>query len=75
MTQEKLLSLIDQAAAEGWTELDLSGKGLTELPGAIAYSPIRICYFCPKSKMKGLLLTGKKKSVHLRKAFNKLRNG
>ncbi|NJO50334.1 MAG: GTP-binding protein, partial [Leptolyngbyaceae cyanobacterium RM2_2_4] len=35
MTQEELLALIDQAAAEGWTELDLSGQGLTELPGAI----------------------------------------
>ncbi|MBD1867259.1 hypothetical protein H6F95_08095 [Cyanobacteria bacterium FACHB-471] len=35
MTQEELLALIDQAATEGWTELDLSGKGLTELPGAI----------------------------------------
>jgi len=35
MTQEELLSLIDQAAAEGWTELDLSGQGLTELPMGI----------------------------------------
>ena len=32
MTQDELLALIDQAAAEGWKELDLSGQGLTELP-------------------------------------------
>lgn len=31
MTQDELLVLIDQAADEGWTELDLTGKGLTEL--------------------------------------------
>ncbi|NER78030.1 MAG: GTP-binding protein [Leptolyngbya sp. SIO1D8] len=31
MTQDELLALIDQAAEEGWTELDLSGQGLTEL--------------------------------------------
>lgn len=35
MTQEELLVLIDRAAAEGWTELDLAGLGLTELPGEI----------------------------------------
>ena len=35
MTQDELLQLIDQAAAEGWTELDLAGKGLTELPPEI----------------------------------------
>jgi internalin A len=35
MTQDELLQLIDQAAEEGWTELDLSGKGLTELPPEI----------------------------------------
>ena len=35
MTQDELLALIDQAADEGWTELDLSGKGLTELPPQI----------------------------------------
>ena len=35
MTQDELLALIDQATAEGWTELDLSGQGLTELPPAI----------------------------------------
>jgi internalin A len=35
MTHEELLKLIDQAAEEGWTELDLSGKGLTELPPEI----------------------------------------
>ena len=32
MTQDELIALIDRAAEEGWTELDLSGKGLTELP-------------------------------------------
>ncbi|HIK44014.1 MAG TPA: hypothetical protein IGR64_03900, partial [Leptolyngbyaceae cyanobacterium M65_K2018_010] len=32
MTQDELLHLIDQAAAEGWTELDLAGHHLTELP-------------------------------------------
>ncbi len=31
----QVLALIDQAAAEEWTELDLSGKGLTELPPEI----------------------------------------
>ncbi|MDX2211837.1 MAG: COR domain-containing protein [Oculatellaceae cyanobacterium bins.114] len=36
MTPDELLTLIDRAADEGWTELDLSGMGLTELPGAIA---------------------------------------
>ena len=35
MTEEKLLQLIEQAAAEGWEELDLSGKGLTVLPPEI----------------------------------------
>ncbi len=35
MTQEELRLLIDQAANEGWTELDLSGKKLTELPPEI----------------------------------------
>ncbi|HLP89534.1 MAG TPA: COR domain-containing protein [Nostocaceae cyanobacterium] len=35
MTQEELLLLIDQALDEGWKELDLSGKGLTELPPEI----------------------------------------
>lgn len=35
MTQDELLQLIDQAATEGWTELDLSGQGLTELPPEI----------------------------------------
>ncbi|MEM6437214.1 MAG: leucine-rich repeat domain-containing protein [Cyanobacteria bacterium P01_D01_bin.115] len=35
MTQDELLALIDQAAIEGWTELDLSGQGLTELPPEI----------------------------------------
>ncbi len=36
MTQDELLALIEQAAAEGWTRLDLSGKSLTEIPEAIA---------------------------------------
>ncbi|NEP17061.1 MAG: GTP-binding protein [Leptolyngbya sp. SIO4C1] len=35
MTRDELLALIDQAAEEGWTELDLSGQGLTELPPEI----------------------------------------
>ena len=35
MTQDELIALIDQAAEEGWTELDLSGKGLTGLPPEI----------------------------------------
>ena len=35
MTPEELRLLIDQAADEGWTELDLSGKNLTELPPEI----------------------------------------
>jgi internalin A len=36
MTQEELLATINHAVDEGATELDLSGKGLTELPDAIA---------------------------------------
>ncbi|QYX31879.1 leucine-rich repeat domain-containing protein [Sphaerospermopsis torques-reginae] len=36
MTQDELLALIDRAAAEGWQELYLSGKNLTEIPEAIA---------------------------------------
>ena len=35
MTREELLLLIAQAATEGWTKLDLSGQGLTELPPEI----------------------------------------
>ncbi len=35
MTQEELLSLINQAANEGWKALDLSGKELTEIPPEI----------------------------------------
>ncbi|MBN2003102.1 MAG: GTP-binding protein [Anaerolineae bacterium] len=35
MTQDELLELIDRAACEGWTELDLSNQGLTELPSEI----------------------------------------
>ena len=36
MRQNELLVLIDRAAAEGWEKLDLSGKGLTKIPEAIA---------------------------------------
>jgi Leucine-rich repeat (LRR) protein len=35
MTRDELLALIDQVAAAGWTELDLAGQGLTELPPEI----------------------------------------
>lgn len=35
MTEEELLGVIEQAAREGWTELDLSGKDLTVLPREI----------------------------------------
>ncbi len=35
MNQQELLQLIDKAAVEGWTELDLHNKGLTELPSEI----------------------------------------
>ncbi|WP_413199639.1 COR domain-containing protein [Nostoc piscinale] len=35
MTQDELLALIEQAAAEGWRELDLSDKQLAEIPEAI----------------------------------------
>ena len=35
MNHAELLRLIAQAAAEGWTALDLSNKGLTELPPEI----------------------------------------
>ena len=35
MREEELLQLIEQAAAEGWTELDLSGNELTVLPPEI----------------------------------------
>ncbi|MEM8505029.1 MAG: COR domain-containing protein [Cyanobacteria bacterium P01_D01_bin.1] len=35
MTQDELLRLIDQAAAEKWTTLDLAGEGLSELPPEI----------------------------------------
>ncbi|MDA0268516.1 MAG: hypothetical protein O3A14_16545 [Cyanobacteria bacterium] len=35
MAQDQVLALIEQAAAEGWTELDLSGRGLTALPPEI----------------------------------------
>ncbi len=34
-TRADLLRLIDRAADEGWTELDLAGLGLEELPGEI----------------------------------------
>ena len=35
MTHDELLKLIDQAAAEGWEQLDLSKKGLESLPSEI----------------------------------------
>jgi Leucine-rich repeat (LRR) protein len=35
LTREELLAIIEQAAREELTELDLSGKGITELPGEI----------------------------------------
>ena len=35
MSREDLLQLINQAAREGWTELNLQGKGITELPAEI----------------------------------------
>jgi internalin A len=35
MTQDELLALIDRAEAENWHKLDLSGKGLTEIPEKI----------------------------------------
>ena len=35
MTTEELLQVIERAAEEGWTELDLSGNELTELPPEI----------------------------------------
>ncbi|MBD2127250.1 leucine-rich repeat domain-containing protein [Microcoleus sp. ZQ-A2] len=35
MTEEELLRVIEQAASEGWTELDLSGNNLTALPPEI----------------------------------------
>jgi hypothetical protein len=38
MTRDELLALIDQAAAEGWTELDLAGQG----PGLIQCDEIKI---------------------------------
>jgi internalin A len=36
--QDELLALIDRAAVEGWTELDLSGQNLSELPAALFLS-------------------------------------
>ncbi len=35
MTLEEARRRIEQAAAQGWTELDLAGLGLTELPREI----------------------------------------
>ncbi len=35
MKPDELLELIDQAAREGWTELDLSNRGITKLPREI----------------------------------------
>ena len=36
MTDAELLAIIAQAEHEGWTELDLSGKGLKRIPPEIA---------------------------------------
>jgi hypothetical protein len=36
MERDALLQLIDQAADEGWKELDLAGMGLTELRRRLA---------------------------------------
>lgn len=35
MIREELLALMDQAAHEGWTELDLNNQEITELPPEI----------------------------------------
>ena len=35
MSRDELIALIDQAADDEWTKLDLSSKGLTELPPEI----------------------------------------
>ncbi|MFZ4728777.1 MAG: hypothetical protein ACOYMQ_08975 [Pseudanabaena sp.] len=35
MTDAELLAIIAQAEQEGWTELDLSGNDLSELPAEI----------------------------------------
>jgi internalin A len=39
MTREELLQLIDKAADEGHTELDLAGLELEELPSEIGKCP------------------------------------
>lgn len=36
MTRKELLKIIEQAAREGRTYLDLSGQGISELPDEIA---------------------------------------
>jgi hypothetical protein len=36
MNDAELLAIIAQAEREGWTELDLSGKNIREIPDAIA---------------------------------------
>jgi Leucine-rich repeat (LRR) protein len=35
MDRDELLELIDRAARDGWTKLDLSNQGLSELPAGI----------------------------------------
>jgi len=35
MTRAELLAIIEQARRENWEELDLHGKGITELPPEI----------------------------------------
>jgi internalin A len=35
MTRDEVLAIVKQAQEEGWEELDLSGRGLKELPEEI----------------------------------------
>jgi len=54
MTREELLAIIEQARRENWEELDLSNKGITELPpeiGQLKRIPTYIgdyLWFCQK---------------------------
>ncbi|MGD1948936.1 MAG: hypothetical protein ACFB14_04735, partial [Leptolyngbyaceae cyanobacterium] len=55
MTQDELLKLIDQAATEGWTELDLAGADLTELPPEIGkLTQLETLILAKEVKDKGL---------------------